>query len=356
MNSQRRSLVDLLFDRPETFDFFQAVRLLERIGNADGAAGRDTPRREVVRFTVRQSLAFPASAIHDLRREPGAEESRSGNPPGRAVMTVAFLGLTGPKGILPLHYTAELRDRLRAGDTLTADFFDLFNHRLISLFYRAGRKYRITSDEGSGPHRQAFADALLALSGLGPAGAATRDRLSLDDHRLLLHAGLFTRQIRTAEGLAALIHGTLGIEAEVQQFVPRWVEIGPEFRARIGPGGRNNGLGQNCVIGTRYLDVQSKFRLRIGPLSFAEFRRLLPGAPALRELVELTRLYVGPEHVFDVELILRADAIPRSRLGVGADQPALGRHTWASAGRRSEDASILVACDDWPGAGGQVTS
>ncbi len=349
MNSHQHALVDLLFECPYKFDFFQAVRLLERIGNVPGTLGRDAPRREVVRFAARQSLAFPASAIHDLRREPDAGSPRSSTPPTRSVMTVAFLGLTGPKGILPVHYTVELRSRLRAGDQLTADFFDLFNHRLISLFYRAGEKYRVASDGAGGPDRQTFANALMALIGLGPEGGANRDRLSFDDRRLLLQAGLFTRQVRTAEGLAALIAGTIGIEAEVRQFVPRWVEIGPEFRSRIGPGGRNNVVGQSCVIGRRYLDTQGKFRLRIGPMTYSQFQRLLPGTATFKELVELTRLYVGPEFVFDVELILRADEVPRSRLGDGTERPALGRYTWAAAGPRGEDASVLVACGEWPG-------
>ena len=354
MNSRR--LVDLLFESPQKFDFFQAVRLLERIGNVSGALGRDAPRREVVRFAVRQSMAFPASAIHDLRREPGAKSSDSSNPTPFSVMTVAFFGLTGPKGVLPLLYTAELRRRLRAGDQLTADFFDLFNHRLISLFYRAGEKYRIASDQGGGPDRQAFANALMAMIGLGPEGGPQRDRLSLDDRRLLLRAGLFTRQVRTAEGLAALIAETIGIEAEVRQFVPRWVEIGPEFRAQIGAVGRNNVLGQTCMIGRRYLDCQGKFRLRIGPMTYCKFERLLPGTATLRELVELTRLYVGPEFVFDLELILKAEEVPRSRLGDGAAPPALGRQTWAAAGQRQEDASVLVACGEWPGGADHSTS
>jgi len=332
------------------------VRLLERMGDAAGTLGRDAPRREVVRFAAWQSQAFPASAIHSLRREPSGQSSHPSTLSPRSVMTVAFLGLTGPKGILPVHYTAELRRRLREGDPLTADFFDLFNHRLISLFYRAGEKYRVASDEGSGPDRRTFADALMAMVGLGLEGGAHRDRLSLDDRRLRLQAGLFTRQVRSAEGLAALIAGTIGIEAEVQQFVPRWVEIALAFRSQVGPGGRNNVLGQSCLIGQRYLDSQGKFRLKIGPMTYRQFERLLPGTATLRELVELTRLYVGPEFVFDLELILRADEVPRSYLGRGTGRPALGRYTWAAAGPHRADASVIVASGEWPGGSFHSTS
>ncbi len=347
MDSRRLALVDRLFESPFQFDFFQAVRLLEQIGDGLNAIGRDAPRREVVRFAVRQSLAFPASSIYDLKREPGIELPRSPRASFKAVMTVAFMGLTGPQGVLPVHYTAELRSRLRAGDQLSAEFFDLFNHRLISLFYRAGEKYRVASEQAGGSDRHAFTNALMALIGLGPEESPTRDRLSLDDRRLLLRTGLLAQQVRSAAGLAALIAETIGIDAEVEQFVPRWVEIGPEFRARIGPGGRNNVIGQNCLIGRRYLDSQGKFRIRIGPLTYARFREFLPGTTTLKELVDLTRLYVGPEFVFDLELILQADEVPRSRLGSGV-APELGRDTWAAAGPHRRDVAVLLACDNWP--------
>ena len=58
-------------------------------------------------------------------------------------MTVACLGLTGPQGVLPDHYTALLISRVRGKDYALRDFFDLFNHRTISLFYRAWEKYQV---------------------------------------------------------------------------------------------------------------------------------------------------------------------------------------------------------------------
>ena len=57
-------------------------------------------------------------------------------------MTVNFMGLTGPLGILPYSYTEFMLERMRAKDSSLQDFLDIFNHRMISFFYRAWEKYR----------------------------------------------------------------------------------------------------------------------------------------------------------------------------------------------------------------------
>jgi len=110
---------------PFTFDFFQAVRLLERMFPERTSVGQFShPETEVARFAVHPSLAFPASQIQAMdwpEQKP-------------AKMTVNFMGLTGPQGVLPNPYTTLLIERLRASDSSAREFLDIFNHRIISLF------------------------------------------------------------------------------------------------------------------------------------------------------------------------------------------------------------------------------
>src|ERR1700676_820396 len=127
------SVAARLFREGYGFHFFQAVRLLEQLRPEAVPVGRaGPPAAEGVRFRAHQSLSFPPSAIYGLAPPDG--------PEGAPAMTVAFMGLTGPSGVLPRHYT-ELLMRLEKDlrgpekDALR-DWLDLFNHRFISLVFR----------------------------------------------------------------------------------------------------------------------------------------------------------------------------------------------------------------------------
>ena len=101
-----RRLLDRLFDEPWTFEFFQAVHLLERLQpDRQRIGGFGDPRQEAVRLTSSTSVAFPASEIQGI-------DLRDGQPR----MAVNFLGLTGPQGVLPLTYSLYVAERARAGD------------------------------------------------------------------------------------------------------------------------------------------------------------------------------------------------------------------------------------------------
>ena len=144
------SLEEALFDRGYEFEFFQAVRLLARLFPLRIAVGGTAkPAEEIVRFGARLSMAFPASAVHDIERVPDS--------PDPARMTVAFMGLTGTQGILPFFYTEYTIARKAAKDHALSAFLDLFNHRFLSLFYRAWEKHRppVLYEQGAATGRQA---------------------------------------------------------------------------------------------------------------------------------------------------------------------------------------------------------
>ena len=169
--------------------FFQAVRVLERLYSARLPVGRSSiPAKEAVRFRSSFSQLSPSS-IYDV-----AYPDNGDSPPE---MVVAFMGLFGLAGVLPRHYTELLLERVRQKDFALRDFLDLFNHRMISLFYRAWEKYRFPvayerSRLSSDAHYDPFSFSLFNLIGMGTD--ELRGKLKSGDEPLLYYSGLIAQQ------------------------------------------------------------------------------------------------------------------------------------------------------------------
>ena len=312
------SVAAALAREPFAFDFFQALRRLEcayrampRIGEAP------LPVYEPVRFAQEPSLAFAPSA---LSRFTPADDRRA------ARLAVTFFGTFGPNGPLPLHLTEHARQRLQQNDPTFARFLDLFHHRMLSLFYRAWGNSEPTVAHDR-PRVDRFMTYVGALCGLGMPSLRERDEFP--DAAKLYYAGRLAAQPRNAEGLRAILGDFFAMPAEIEQFVGEWIDVPREHGFRLG-GSRRRGaigmglLGQTTIVGTRVWSRQHKFRIVLGPLSRAEFQRMLPGGASLRRLRAIVLGYVGHELAWDVRLILQKEALRPMQLGSGQ----LGRTTW----------------------------
>lgn len=343
------SLAAQLAREPWRFDFFQVVRLLEQIACHRGAGHRAVPvghdhdpATEVVRFRTLLSRSFPPADVVDLT----PADNDDGGP---SQLLVAFMGLAGPAGVLPESYLDLLQQRVREKDFALRDFFDLFNHRTISLFYRAWEKYRLRFDferaRRDGREEDAFTRILESFIGVGSARQA--GRLAMPDSRLLRYVGHFAHFPRSAVVLQAIIADHFKVLAEVRQCIGRWLELEPDQCSRLPsadlPNGRFNRLGEDAVIGSRVWDRQSKFRIRLGPMRYATFHRFLPRDDAgeagwLAVLQSFARSYAGLERDFDVQLVLAAAEVPALRLSQGATtDPRLGWNTWLGNRAHSRD-------------------
>ncbi len=315
---QAFTLEEILFAEPYRFDFFQAVRLLERIYSMRRPIGHAAePESEVVRFRTPVTLTFPASEIHALK--PEEKDTDNPSPPQ---MTVAFMGLTGPLGVLPHAYTELLMERLRNKDRTLYEFLDLFNHRVLSLFYRAWEKYRFPVAFERGLDDR-FTEFLFDIVGLGTRGL--RHRFSFSDQGLLSYGGLIANKPHSASALAGILSDYFDAPVTMEQFQGQWLKLEPESYSTLGRA--NHQLGQSTLAGTRVWDTQSKFRVRFGPLRFAQFSALLPNGTACKPASELIRFLAGQEFDFDLQLVLQKAEVPACQLSSQA-KPMLGWTTW----------------------------
>jgi type VI secretion system protein ImpH len=272
-------------------------------------------------------------------------------------LTVSFLGLIGASGVLPLHYSAETIARNQNQDRALAEFFDIFQHRAVSLFYRAWRKYRLPFELEPALRRQLlgssdepresdlFSFVLMCLVGLGTEGLGRR--LAIADETAAFYAGHFTHAPRSALALERMVGDYFGLAAEVRQFAGRWLALPSDQRTTMPsahqPRGSYCALGRTSIVGSRVWDVQTRFRVRLGPMSYRQFLEFLPGGAAMRRLADLVRLYVGPALEFEVQPVLKRDEVPTAQLGgAGAGKTMLTRNGWLATRRRERDADEAV--------------
>lgn len=319
-SKRKRSVGEKLIDEGYRFEFFQAVRLLERMFPERKPVGDfSDPEHETVRFRAHISTAFPPSQIHELR---GPASGPVKNP---VEMEVNFMGLAGPLGVLPIHYTEMLADpRMRKKTLALRDFLDMFNHRMVSLFYRAWEKYHfpISYERGQG---DTFSQFLYCLIGMGTGGLL--GRLGIHDNTLLYYAGLLAQRPRSAVALEGILQDYFDVPVEIVQFAGEWFLMNEEALTKLGAPGQNSRLGVNAVLWAKVWDPQARFRIRLGPLTYEEFRGFLPVGEAYRELVELARFYVGEEFNFELQLILKAEEVPWCSLA-GDTGTRLGWSMW----------------------------
>ncbi len=341
---QNSSLIDDLFDHPEAFEFFQAVRVAERVefmeAKARGAGrpepvGRGVdPRQAAVRLVSDLSLSFADAEVTSVAR--GAS--------GHLEMTQSVAGLFGAAGVMPLAVSEIVQASVRARNPAPRAFLNLFSDRLASLLYDAWAKQRIVLEAERSPFtgRAPIGDLLRALIGISLPGL--RERSAFPDALLLGYGGILARQAHSAHGVEQVLSGGLGMPVAVEQFVGEWVAIATPDRTRLAGPGLPEGLlcrlDEEAVLGERTFIVQGAVRLAIGPLDYGTFASLLPGGSARPVVEDLAAFALGPDIVYRLRLTLRAEEVPELRLCEDPQDdlaPRLGWNTWlASDGPRRE--------------------
>jgi type VI secretion system protein ImpH len=318
LDVRRSPLGEALREHPGRFNFFQIVRLIERMCSDKAPVGQfGPPDREALRFAVNNSLAFPPSQVHSLEWPEGQ----------RPTVTVNFMGLTGPLGVLPWAMTELVRDRVRAKDRTLRDFFDLFNHRMISLFYQAWKKYRFfVAYERDQQDR--FSKYLMSFVGLGTEGLQKRQPVR--DESLLYYCGLLSLQPRSAIALEQVVSDYFGVPVEVEQFVGAWHSVSVADQCRLEGGIEfSEQLGVGAIAGDEVWSHESRLRLRLGPLTIDQYLDFLPPGKAYHPLQAMLRFFTGYEFEYEVELVLMRDDVPSCELGRSEQaMPFLGWTTW----------------------------
>lgn len=327
MTDSKDTATDATFEAT-WLNFYQVIRNLEQ--EAKVRIGSDEKvENEPVRIYADAESSFPVAELVKFKQADKPE------------LEVSFFGLFGASGCLPRHYSQLIVDRIRQRDFALRDFLNIFNHRFISLFYRAWEKHHYPVAFETSQYigdtdriRQAF------QSFVGILVDGHHDKLSVDDSVFLHYGGHFSSIVPRAAELTSMLRSIFQLDVHVQQLVGQWLMLSAGEQSRLNSSATNGGwnsLGKDSVAGSRIWDLQNRFRVQLGPLPYSEFLDFLPDTKKikLRQLVDITRRYVGPQFDFDVQVLLRFEDIPPLQLG--APSARLGWSTWLG---QSEEQSI----------------
>lgn len=341
-----RTLTEALAAGDPGFEFVQAALGLRRL-RAELPETRDVLGPGPTRYAVDRSAAFPASEVEWV----GEEVEVDGVKQLRRRLKVSFFALAGLTGPLPAAYAELVKDREGLGDHALSDFLEIFESRLVDLFLLAHLRSRFWQQDAwlrAGPSavgeaRVSWGDGRglpfeqVLFSLIGTYVPELRERVGIPEAALLHYSGLLAQRPCSMSGLQSVLEGYFGVRVTIEPFHGRWVDLPDGSGSTLGKE-QGGCLGRDFMLGDRFFDASTGFRLVLGPMKLATFQEYLPGSPGAEALLRLVRFAVGPDLAFDYVLILRAEDVPPAHLTYADEGPQrLGWTLWLQSGDEVDD-------------------
>ena len=285
--------ITALADQLDKADFVSSLRLLEACYHTQPRIGTATQLKgEFVRLSQRVATGFQGRALDALEAIPGGSHQFR--------LYANFFGLLGTNGPLPLHYSEYADQRARhENDPTFREFLDIFNHRLLSLYYRAIAEVDPSINQDR-PTANTFNDMLGSIAGLLPPQARARDGMS--DTGKLFYAGWMGGRSKSPEAIAGIVSEYFGVNATVREFVGGWLRLPASDKSCLSGQRGNFSLGQSSYIGHRVWSISHKFVLVIESLTWEQFSDFEPGGQRSAHLFDLVRNIIGDEWDWDLQL------------------------------------------------------
>lgn len=304
-------------EKPWKFGFFSLMRHYAARHHALPPLGEARrPQHEAIRLGQLPSLTFAAREIANV--DTLGEHPR---------VNLFGLGMLGPNGPLPIHFTEIAKERLdHRHDATLVNFLNIFHHRYFTHMYRAWSQAQATA----GLDRiqdERFSRYIAWITGNDPEEITESN---LPAHARLSASAHHVRESRNPDGLASTLSHYFGVHIQIKEHIMDWVGIEEEDYTLLSKPSIAAVLGEGALIGEKVPDRQNKFRIVIGPLSLSEYLRFTPNGKDLPLLVEWVRSFIGYELVWDIELKVKSNAAPPSIVG---DDKQLGWSTWLGEGR-----------------------
>jgi len=323
------SNIDEIKERVTSAEFLAAVRVLECVQTDKPRLGRSNRlKEEPVRLSQSPSLGFQASSLSELQENNSIHAFR---------LFCNCLGLLGTNGPLPMHFTEHALQRASHNDDPAfRDFVDIFNHRMLSLFYRSMAE----NDPAINLDREddnRYADFVAAIGGFLSDAARSRD--TLPKATKYNYAGWLGSRTRCPDGLVAVVSSYFNLPCAVTEFVGCWLQIPRESVISLGSKDTSCALGVSSYCGRRVWSSSHKIRIALGPMSWEDYISFAPHKKNTIALQELVKSYLGSEIDWELELKLKVGESKKLLLN---GRCLLGFNSWLT-GSGANDKHIATA-------------
>ncbi|WP_447866110.1 type VI secretion system baseplate subunit TssG [Rahnella bonaserana] len=285
-------------DRAHAFNFYRFCQLLEKQLSDNKPVGSTfSPKDDVVRFRPHPGMGFPVSELKAVE----TSEERPDAPP---TVRTTFMGLYGVDSPLPTGYIDDITQRREGHEALEA-FLDIFNHRMMTQFYRIWRKYNYPATfEDGGTDKTSR--SLMALTGITDSG-------DVPASRLLALLQPLVRTTRTAEGIVSVIRTQApNTQVTVKPHMVTRMLAGKRARFSLSEQQR---LGDHLVLGSHTEDANYCIGVEMFTEDPTEAKGWLPGGQLREDVFTLLRVYLGCDYDASLTLTIPVKLAPLPRLG-----------------------------------------
>lgn len=284
-------------------NFYRFCQLLEKCHPDKPLMGSTShPSDDPVRLLPHPGMGFPAS---ELRSVEYSEEDDTAPP----VVRTTFMGLYGVDSPLPTAYIDDITQQ-REGHEALQGFLDIFNHRILTQFYRIWRKYSYSATFESGG-TDAISQSLLGLIGLGIPGTA--NKIATPVSRFLGLLGVLRQPGKTQEGMQAIVH-LLAPETTVcvSPYCLRPIAV----RRPLGFYDDDDlVLDGNTPLGDEAMDASSQLLLELITSSEQEAKGWMPDGQLYQDFLVMLRVYLGWRFKAKIRLTVSTCLLPIPPLG-----------------------------------------
>ncbi len=311
-DTDRRPTINIsrdLVENGSAYDFYQAVKLLNKLVSSQAKTGGRAPRLHI---HPELNLDYPEADIAEIKQDLDS---------GDFDITTTFFGLYGVSSPLPGFYTEELLDDEWEELGQRKAFFDVIHDHVYPLLYQAWLKYKYGHNvvEFEDPK---YEEIIFSVIGLGADYRADPESYGY----LLKYSGLLSQRVKTLQGLKTMLRDYLGdIGIEIEPCVLRRVSIVRHQRCLLGR--QHTTLGSDACIGKEVADRNGKFNIELGPLDAAQFAEMMTGGDTIPWIRKLLKIFLVQPLEFSITLKLEPGAEQPACLG-DPDRAVLGTNSW----------------------------